>query len=165
MQVSKQIREQLEEYAGVALHPLFHSTDTAAANGTTAKAIQPARSRDQSSTPALGGSGTPQSKSTNGTNGNTSPSKPAPNDVNATASPHPAPTNNTEHDPDDTYRCIVHLNINLQNKLYSDKFEWSLLHPVGVAEHFAKQTCADIGLSGQWVPAMAHAIYVFLMYM
>ena len=159
MQVSKQIREQLEEYAGVALHPLFHSTDTGAGNGTAAKAVQPARSRDQSSTPALGAPGTPQPASTNGTNGNGSPAKPAANDVTATASPQPAPISSSENDPDDTYRCIVNLNINLQNKLYSDKFEWSLLHPVGVAEHFAKQTCADIGLFGEWVPAMAHAIY------
>lgn len=30
---------------------------------------------------------------------------------------------------------------------------------MGVAERFAKQTCADIGLFGEWVPAMAHAIY------
>ena len=30
---------------------------------------------------------------------------------------------------------------------------------MGVAERFAKQTCADVGLSGEWVPAMAHAIY------
>lgn len=159
MQVSKQIREQLEEYAGVALHPLFHSTDTGAANGTGTKSIQPARSRDQSSTPALGGPSTPQPTATNGVNGHASPSKHASNNVTATASPHSAPTSNTENDPDDTYRCIVNLNINLQNKLYSDKFEWSLLHPVGVAEHFAKQTCADIGLYGEWVPAMAHSIY------
>ena len=64
-----------------------------------------------------------------------------------------------EHNPDDTYRCIVCLNINLQDILFTDKFEWSLLHPPGVAERFAKQTCADIGLSGEWIPAIAHAIY------
>ena len=64
-----------------------------------------------------------------------------------------------DHNPDDTYRCIVNLNINLLDKLYTDRFEWSLLHPPGMAEHFAKQTCADIGLAGEWVPAMAHAIY------
>lgn len=151
--MSKQIREQLEEYAGVALHPLFHATDTGASNGTGVKAIQPARSRDQSSTPALAGSGTPQH------NGHVSPSRTPANEVTATASSRPATTPNLEFDPDDTYRCIVNLNINLQNKLYQDKFEWSLLHPVGVAEQFAKQTCADLGLSGEWVPAMAHAIY------
>ena len=156
IQVSKQIREQLEEYAGVALHPLFHATDTGASNGTGMKTIQPARSRDQSSTPAKTGSGTPQP---NGTNGHATPSKVQLNEITVTASPQPAPSPNLENDPDDTYRCIVSLNINLQNKLFTDKFEWSLLHPVGVAEQFAKQTCADMGLSGEWVPAMAHAIY------
>ncbi len=30
---------------------------------------------------------------------------------------------------------------------------------MGYAERFAKQTCADMGLAGEWVPAMAHAIY------
>lgn len=30
---------------------------------------------------------------------------------------------------------------------------------MGYAERFAKQTCADMGLAGDWVPAMAHAIY------
>ena len=28
-----------------------------------------------------------------------------------------------------------------------------------MAERFAKQTCADIGLVGEWVPAVTHAIY------
>jgi len=63
------------------------------------------------------------------------------------------------HNPDDTYRCIVTLNVNLLNRLYSDRFEWSLLHPPGLAEEFAKHTCADLGLGGEWVSAVAHAIY------
>ena len=158
--VSKQIREQLEEYAGVALHPLFHTTDTGTTNGV--KSVQPAGSRAESSTPAPTGTSTPRPAATNGINGHPSPAKGPSNEpssnITATASqPEPAP--DLENDPDDTYRCIVQLNINLQNKLYTDKFEWSLLHPVGTAEHFAKQTCADMGLSGEWIPAMAHAIY------
>jgi chromatin structure-remodeling complex subunit SFH1 len=32
-EISKQIRTQLEEYAGVALHPLFHSQQMSTANG------------------------------------------------------------------------------------------------------------------------------------
>ncbi|KYK58563.1 hypothetical protein DCS_05580 [Drechmeria coniospora] len=64
-----------------------------------------------------------------------------------------------EFNPDDTYRCIVNLNLNLASMLYTDKFEWSLLHPPGTAEAFAKVTCADLGLTGEWVPAMTHAIY------
>jgi chromatin structure-remodeling complex subunit SFH1 len=43
--------------------------------------------------------------------------------------------------------------------LYTDKFEWSLLHPPGTAEAFAKVTCTDLGLTGEWIPAMTHAIY------
>ena len=61
--------------------------------------------------------------------------------------------------PDDTYRCIVNLTIALSSRLYTDKFEWSLLHPPGFAEVFARQTCADLGLNGEWVLAITHAIY------
>ena len=153
-EVSKQIRSQLEEYAGVALHPLFHSTDS----GLTAKGIaknntQSSTSREQSNTPAF----TPH---TNGINGTSSPTKAASianNQVTAVVTPQPDTADPPE--PDDTYRCIISLNVNLQNKLYTDKFEWSLLHPVGYAEAFARQTCADEGLGGEWVPAIAHAIY------
>ena len=156
--ISSQIRQQLEEYAGVALHPLFHPTaPSATTNGTIQKPTQPPLSRQNSSTPLPA---TPHSH-TNGLNGNSSPTKPPQPAVSAHASPPPAtnPPTNNEIDPSDMYRCIVTLNINLQNKLYTDKFEWSLLHPVGCAEKFARLTCADLGLHGEWVPAMAHAIY------
>lgn len=153
LQVSQQIRQQLEEYAGVALHPLFHSTSSTANDGTTTKAIQSSNPRDQSS------AGTPAANGTNGhseTNGTPQhPSEPLAG-VSATVV---QPSASNALNPDDTYRCIVTLNINLQNKLFTDKFEWSLLHPPGMAERFAKQTCADIGLTGEWVPAVTHAIY------
>ncbi|KAL6718110.1 Chromatin structure remodeling complex protein sfh1 [Lecanora helva] len=158
-QVSKQIREQLEEYAGVALHPLFHATDVSGSSGNQVETIQAARSRDQSSTPVIPGSSTPQRNGSNGVNGHKSPSKTPGDKITATASGYPVSTSSLEYGPYDTYRCIISLSINLQNKLYTDKFEWSLLHPVGVAEQFAKQTCADMGLSGEWIPAIAHAIY------
>lgn len=61
--------------------------------------------------------------------------------------------------PDDTYRCIITLSMSFSSQLYTDKFEWSLLHPPGAAEHFAKQTCSDLGLTGEWVLAITHAIY------
>lgn len=156
MEVSKQIRTQLEEYAGVALHPLFHSTENGTtANGTGKKAVRPAISREPSRNSAL----TPQS---NGANGAASPAKPTPpsNEISAIAVSQSAPLDPSQPpDPDDAYRCIVNLNINLQNRLYTDRFEWSLLHPPGYAEIFAKQTCADMGLSGEWIPAITHAIY------
>ncbi|KAL8947933.1 MAG: hypothetical protein Q9222_005836 [Ikaeria aurantiellina] len=153
LQVSNQIRQQLEEYAGVALHPLFHSTSAATTNGYANKALKTNSSQDHS------GSGTP---ATNGIhhlaepNGNVPPPRDSSTSVTASAS-HPSTSNILN--PDDTYRCIITLNVNLQNKLFTDKFEWSLLHPPGMAELFAKQTCADIGLTGEWVPAVTHAIY------
>ena len=158
LQISTQIRQQLEEYAGVALHPLFHSTNAVSTNSVASKLGQLNVSRDQSQTP--GGSLTPavnsvnefsttipqvqQLRTANTITANATSTSSAPGDV---------------HNSDDTYRCIITLNINLLNKLYTDKFEWSLLHPPGMAETFAKQTCADMGLAGEWVPAMTHAIY------
>ncbi len=160
IQISNQIRTQLEEYAGVALHPLFHSTNVTTGNGTAVRTIAAGRSRDTSNTPApVNATPTVANGVSHPTqvNGHSSPLK-VPNALTATASPLLASASD-EYNPDDTYRCIVTLNINLLNKLYTDKFEWSLLHPPGVAEHFAKQTCADLGLAGEWVPAMTHAIY------
>ncbi|KAL9122872.1 MAG: hypothetical protein Q9187_000583 [Circinaria calcarea] len=160
IQISNQIRQQLEEYAGVALHPLFHTTSTTTSNGIAVKTIRAGGSRDQSVTPADVPPSTPVPGRVNGstqTNGNDFSTKTT-NPVAVLASPYPH-SPSEDHSPDDTYRCIINLNINLLNKLYTDRFEWSLLHPPGMAEHFAKQTCADIGLAGEWIPAMAHAIY------
>ncbi|KAI1855417.1 hypothetical protein JX265_007750 [Neoarthrinium moseri] len=165
-EISKQIRTQLEEYAGVALHPLFHSEDATPKPTTNVGAVAAALQsslRDSPATPAtpvhapvsaLGGFSTPIP------NGAETPSK-APTstvpEVTATATPIPADIDDSS--PDDTYRCIVTLNINLASNLYTDKFEWSLLHPPGTAEAFAKVTCNDLGLTGEWIPAMTHAIY------
>lgn len=155
MTIAAQIRDQLQEYAGVALHPLFHATSTTSADGAAVQTVQPAPSRDESSTPAPIVPPLPLPNGIREHDGTQTPSI-VPNGITATAKPLP-----TEdiHNPDDAYRCIINLNINLMNRLYSDKFEWSLLHPPGFAELFAKQTCADLGLSGEWVPAMTHALY------
>ncbi|KAG0649819.1 Chromatin structure-remodeling complex subunit sfh1 [Hyphodiscus hymeniophilus] len=156
-EISKQIRTQLEEYAGIALHPLFQPTG---ANGL-ATSIQ-GGSRDISATPAASGNATPMRNGMTQSNGFSTPVKfptsgaPRP-DIKATATA--ITPESDDYSPDDMYRCIVNLNINLSNHLYTDKFEWSLLHPPGTAEMFAKQTCADLGLPGEWVPAMTHAIY------
>ncbi|KAF2739852.1 SNF5-domain-containing protein [Polyplosphaeria fusca] len=159
LSIANQIRQQLEEYSGVALHPLFHATAPPVSDPNAVKPpAQPMPSRDGTSTPAaLGTNGvsTPVTNATtNGVIAEIPP--PAPNEITATATALPS---EDLHNPDDTYRCIVTLNINLMNRLYSDKFEWSLLHPPGFAEMFAKVTCADLGLAGEWVPAMTHAIY------
>ncbi|CRG85526.1 Chromatin structure-remodeling complex subunit SFH1 [Talaromyces islandicus] len=137
--ISTQIRQQLEEYAGVALHPLFQQNQLAP--GPSFIDTNTGVSRDVSSTPAPLNAMTPDSRN---------------NIVTATKEPL---VNDSLLNPDDAYRCVVSLNINLQNKLYTDKFEWSLLHPPGMAEEFAKVTCADLGLAGEWVGAISHGIY------
>jgi chromatin structure-remodeling complex subunit SFH1 len=163
-EISKQIRTQLEEYAGVALHPLFHSHPQ-----QPAAPESPKPTNGQSSTPvprnlATSRADTPLANSTiPSTPSKLRHSTPAPavqtstGEVSASATPIPPDTD--DFSPDDTYRCIINLNINLASQIYTDKFEWSLLHPPGTAEAFAKQTCADLGLHGEWVPAMTHAIY------
>jgi chromatin structure-remodeling complex subunit SFH1 len=165
-EISKQIRTQLEEYAGVALHPLFHSHTTR----THVPEPPKASGRPDSSTPvpnpALSRADTPM-----GSNLPPTPSRlggrpttpaviqTAQGEVTAAASPMPPDAADDDSSPDDTYRCIISLNINLSSQVYTDKFEWSLLHPPAAAEMFAKQTCADLGLHGEWVPAITHAIY------
>lgn len=165
VQVATQIRTQLEEYAGVALHPLFHSTWTIEGDGTTTKTIHPARSRDESSTP----NPIPSTPIPSGLQLNSASAADEQPQVSANASPlrNGQPNGNAATalptasilNPDDTYRCIVNLSIYLKTKHYTDRLEWSLLHPPGLAEMFAKRTCADLGLAGEWVPAITHAMY------
>lgn len=154
MEIAKQIRVQLEEYAGVALHPLFHQASAVIGEISSAKPVQPI-SRAGSSTPVPASGaisiGTPVPE-------RNTPSLPNGRVQGVSAVARPVPDEDLLN-PDDTYRCIINLSINLMNRLYSDKFEWSLLHPPGFAEIFAKQTCADLGLAGEWIPAMTHAIY------
>lgn len=160
-EISKQIRTQLEEYAGVALHPLFHSQQTTTPNGVVTSIKPGPTSRDASATPAKSGNATPLRNGTSHLNGPSTPLKneilPDAPEVIATATA--IPPESDDFNPDDVYRCIINLNINLSNYLYQDKFEWSLLHPSGTAEMFAKQTCADLGLTGEWVSVMTHGIY------
>lgn len=160
MAIGNQIRQQLEEYAGVALHPLFRSSGIATQNETGVRRLRSSVSRDPSEAPIAPMTAFVRGGSTNTvlSNGLLSAGN-ADHSVTATARPHDTDSPPDIHNPDDTYRCIVTLNINLLNKLYTDRFEWSLLHPPGIAEIFARRTCADIGLTGEWIPAMTHAIY------
>lgn len=189
--IGQQIRTQLEDYAGVALHPLFHSQQkpaavsaaTAAASGGTAnstdtRSLANGRSRDTTPKPFLAPPETrPSSRTPEGATPVTpvaAVGTPQPlqsmldsSSIAARASPLPPENNSVSSitgipdflNPDDTYRCVITLSISLSSRLYSDKFEWSLLHPPGLAELFAKQTCADLGLGGEWVLAITHAIY------
>ncbi|TLD34884.1 Chromatin structure-remodeling complex subunit sfh1 [Venturia nashicola] len=178
LQISGLIRTQLEEHAPVALHPLFQPA-SGVASGAAIPSIQQSSSAlagtPAPSTPGPKTNGTtPITNGINGFHNGDAVGTPGPsgmtngisngisngitNGITATATIAATPEEDV-HNPDDTYRCIVNLNINLMNRLYSDKFEWSLLHPPGFAEAFSKQTCADLGLQAEWVPAMAHAIY------
>ena len=176
--IAQQIREQLMEYAGVALHPLFHSQPKAKPQEPTTNGVAngaSASSRDGTPRPSVGFGATSRGVSTT-----PNPSTPAastphtynlPNGAVVTAHASPLPAGEPELaeqqeippnpflNPDDTYRCIITLSISLSSRLYTDKFEWSLLHPPGAAETFAQQTCADMGLNGEWVLAITHAIY------
>ncbi|KAG5912678.1 hypothetical protein E4U42_002014, partial [Claviceps africana] len=180
-EISKQIRTQLEEYAGVALHPLFHTeqyvpaaaappTQTAAstggANGAatvgTLRPNLPFKSREESPASFTRGVSRPETPAQAAGGGGVGiPTTPMPGTAaaNVTARATPIPPESDDYNPDDTYRCIINLSLNMASMLYTDKFEWSLLHPPGTAEAFAKTTCADLGLTGEWIPAMTHAIY------
>jgi len=169
LEIANSIRQQLEEHASTALHPLFQRSATNAAPPTNAPtpSVQPALSRDDSIEPAqrdtpagsllrlpLANGHVTSGMSTPFGNGATTPALA----VTAQALPRD-PSSSSALNPPDSHRCVLNLSINMQNRLYTDKFEWSLLHPPGFPEIFAKQTCADLGLSGEWVPSMAHAIY------
>ncbi|KAK1983609.1 snf5/smarcb1/ini1 [Colletotrichum cereale] len=160
LEIAKQIRTQLEEYAGVALHPLFHAQSQSqnAGNNDATKASS-VLNRDDSPTPATRAISRSDTPMQNGGFGTPSRIRDLTSVPDVTANASPVPVDADQYDHDDAYRCIVTLNINLQSTLYTDKFEWSLLHPPGMPEAFASQTCQDLGLTGEWVPAVTHAIY------
>jgi chromatin structure-remodeling complex subunit SFH1 len=88
LNVASQIRQQLEEYAGVALHPLFHSAASPSLEGTTVKPVLPVLSRDGTSTPAVpatNGVSTPVLNGLNGATPKDGPATPAaiPNGISA----------------------------------------------------------------------------------
>ncbi|KAJ6024437.1 hypothetical protein N7540_005234 [Penicillium herquei] len=139
MTISNQIRQQLEEYAGVALHPLFQIYQPSRVQEPMQKMASPSASM----TPGTTTRATPDSRL--GAPTVTTTTKPLEND--------------SLLNPDDAYRCLINLNINLGDKLYTDRLEWSLLHPPGRAEEFAQVTCDDMGLKGEWKMAISHAIY------
>lgn len=189
VQIANQIRTQLEDYAGIAMHPLFHLG--AYGNGIASTAAAPAGNSQIPPTSAIpSGPLTPSTPAplsnpaaTASTNPQSSTSPTAlptptqPQPQSDTQQPQPQPQSPSETpnpistitatahpltdllNPDDAYRCIISLNIPLSSRLYSDRFEWSLLHPPGLAETFAKHTCADFGLAPEWSSLIAHAIY------
>ena len=153
--IAMQIRTQLEEYSGVALHPLFH-TSSVGHVGSSQKPL----AKDEARNPPITAGEAPMPLADWKAEPSTLQPSAVPSTENITATAAWLPSCSLDaYNPDDAYRCIVTLNVNLLSKLFTDKFEWSLLHPPGAAEKFARQNCADMGLSGEWVTTMAHAIY------
>lgn len=55
-------------------------------------------------------------------------------------------------------RVVIHLSVNLDKQLYEDKFEWDLDSSV-TPEEFAQTVVADLAISGEFYPAIAHALH------
>ncbi|PRT54467.1 Chromatin structure-remodeling complex subunit SFH1 [Wickerhamiella sorbophila] len=55
-------------------------------------------------------------------------------------------------------RVVIHLSVNLDKQLYEDKFEWDLDSAV-TPEEFARTVVADLAISGEFYPAIAHALH------
>ncbi|KAJ3881618.1 hypothetical protein F5051DRAFT_396481 [Lentinula edodes] len=63
-----------------------------------------------------------------------------------------SPTPNTE------CRVILSLDVQISTHHLTDHIEWDLLSPL-TPEAFSLQLCADLGLSGEAIPLIAHAIH------
>ncbi|KAL8614041.1 SWI SNF, matrix associated, actin dependent regulator of chromatin, subfamily b, member 1 [Nucella lapillus] len=70
---------------------------------------------------------------------------------------HPAVETNPE-DPACDQRVIVKLNIHVGNISLVDQFEWDLGEPENSPEEFANKLCAELGLGGEFVTAIAYSI-------
>ncbi|KAA8910571.1 hypothetical protein TRICI_004095 [Trichomonascus ciferrii] len=68
--------------------------------------------------------------------------------------------------PTDTgLHVVIHLSVNLDKQLYEDKFEWDLSSDELSPEAFAKSVVQDMGLSGEFYPAIAHSLHEVLLKM
>ncbi|KAK9467276.1 hypothetical protein V1512DRAFT_260834 [Lipomyces arxii] len=57
---------------------------------------------------------------------------------------------------------IVNMSLHLAKHLYEDKFEWDLASSEFTPERFAKTIVEDMGLAGEFYPAIAHSVYEIL---
>lgn len=57
------------------------------------------------------------------------------------------------------YFVIIELSVNLDKKLYEDKFEWDLQQTELSPEDFAETVVGDLGLSLEFKPAIAHSLH------
>ncbi|VDD80638.1 unnamed protein product [Mesocestoides corti] len=55
-------------------------------------------------------------------------------------------------------RVIIRLNIHVGNMSLVDQFEWDLSEPSNSPEQFAARLCAELGLGGEFVTAVAYSI-------
>ncbi|KAI9894222.1 MAG: Chromatin structure remodeling complex protein sfh1 [Vezdaea aestivalis] len=134
LNISNQIRTQLEEQAPVATHQLF----------------QLAPPNPSKPPPHLNGNAAHSTAST-----------PAPDSALPTPRPTSAPPvlPPADPNPDEAYNCVISLSVNLGSLLYTDRFEWNLLHPSSEISSFVRLTCADLALRGEWALAITHAIH------
>lgn len=61
--------------------------------------------------------------------------------------------------PNVEYHVVVDLSVNLDKKLYEDKFEWDLTQTDVTPEEFAEIVVGDMGLSLEFKPAIAHGLH------
>jgi len=58
-------------------------------------------------------------------------------------------------------RAICPLTVNLDDVVYTDRFEWDLANTLLSPEHFAKVICSELGLRNEFIPSIAAGIYEF----
>lgn len=65
--------------------------------------------------------------------------------------------------PNNEYHVIVDLSVNLNRKMYEDKFEWDLKETEITPEDFADTVVADMGLSLEFRTAIAHSLHEMIL--
>ena len=58
-------------------------------------------------------------------------------------------------------RAVCPLTVNLDDVVYTDRFEWDLANTLLSPEHFAKVICSELGLRNEFIPSIAAGIYEF----
>lgn len=175
IEIASQIRTQLEEHAPVALHPIFSRNPVKSTiinpvkrpieitPPVTLKLFKPKSARPSMARFHSSGSGKTQPNRR--FSSHAAPPKPQ---ITASVSmkdpkePQSRSCKDTAVNvlnPDDAYRCVLTITVSLAHTLYTDKFEWSLLHPTGLVELFASQTTTDLGMAGEWTGVLTHAIF------
>lgn len=72
---------------------------------------------------------------------------------------------NLQLSPDKEYHVIIDLSVNLDKKLYQDKFEWNLNQNDITPEEFADIVVGDMGLPLEFKPAISHSLHEIIIRM